>query len=134
MAELGAYLEQAGQRAVVLGEHDCMLFPGGWLLELTGRDPAAEWRGSYSTPLEAAQIVASEGGMAGLMGKGAESIGAYRVPPNEAPLGAVGVVMAPTETGMAETGAIRSGVGWAVLSDTGVTVAPLQALAAWAVI
>lgn len=134
MAELGEFLERAAKKPVVCGSHDCMLFPTDWLLEITGLDAAAPWRGHYKTERGARLILSREGGMIALMGKGAERVGARALAPAHAPPGSVGVVLAPTSDGAQHMGAIRTPCGWAVLSDAGVTVHPLPALAAWAVI
>ncbi len=134
MAELGAYLERAAAKPMVWGEHDCMLFPAGWLLEVTGQDPAAAWRGHYATERGARLILGREGGMAALMGRGATLVGAKPVNPQRAPAGAVGIVLVPTAYGVQHAGAIRTSLGWAVLSDEGVTVHQMPALHAWAVI
>lgn len=51
-----------------LGRNDCMLFAADWVRLMTGKDPAAAWRGRYSTKGEAETIIANAGGMIELVG------------------------------------------------------------------
>jgi hypothetical protein len=44
-----------------------MLFAADWALALTGRDPAAAWRGTYCSKEEAIVIIHEAGGMMHLM-------------------------------------------------------------------
>jgi hypothetical protein len=46
---LVAYLDTAGRRAFVEGQHDCALFAAGAVAAMTGVDYAADYRGRYST-------------------------------------------------------------------------------------
>ncbi len=50
------------------GRLDCCLFVANVIRELTGKDPAAPWRGSYKSELEALMILAEYGGLAALAG------------------------------------------------------------------
>lgn len=44
------------------GEHDCALFTCGVIRLLTGTDPAAEFRGTYTTARGAAKVIRTAGG------------------------------------------------------------------------
>lgn len=48
------------------GENDCALFAADWVLEATGEDPAATWRG-YASESEAQALIDAAGGMRGLV-------------------------------------------------------------------
>jgi uncharacterized protein DUF6950 len=64
MAEgrLAEFLSAALARDFAWGRHDCMLFAADWALALTGRDPAAPWRGTYSDEAGARAIIQASGG------------------------------------------------------------------------
>lgn len=135
MAEnLGEFLERAGRRGLVYGLNDCMMMPANWLWSLTGIDPAAEWRGRYSDRDGAARIIARAGGLQSLMSAAALSAGAVPVPADQAPPGAVGLVVSITDDGPAPVGAVRTPTGWAVIAADGLAVSFFPVLAAWAVI
>jgi hypothetical protein len=51
------------------GVNDCMLWPADVVLALTGKDPAVEFRNSYSTATAAMRIVKKHGGMEQLISK-----------------------------------------------------------------
>jgi len=46
---LTAFLAAKARAPFVYGEHDCALFAAGAVEAMTGVDPAAEWRGRYTT-------------------------------------------------------------------------------------
>jgi hypothetical protein len=46
---LTAWLSTKARAPFAYGEHDCALFAAGAIEAMTGVDPAAEWRGRYST-------------------------------------------------------------------------------------
>lgn len=48
-ARLVAHLERSSRASYALGQHDCALFAAGAVEAVTGHDPAAAWRGRYST-------------------------------------------------------------------------------------
>lgn len=132
-SQLGSYLEKVAASSWDPGAVDCMMFPADWLLLLTGQDPAAEWRGLYQDEDGAARIAARAGGLQALMAAGASRVGAGAITPKDAPPGAVGIVLAPVGATLAQTGAIRTSTGWAVISDAGLSVAAFLALSAWMV-
>ena len=64
---LGRIVEDA-HRPFVWGEHDCCLFAANVVLELTGRDYAAELRGTYSSAKSAARVLKWLNGVRGIAG------------------------------------------------------------------
>lgn len=48
------------------GSNDCCLFACDVILELTGIDPAADLRGTYSSELSAVRLLSQLGGVAGI--------------------------------------------------------------------
>lgn len=64
---------------LVWGVSDCMISCADYGRLVTGRDPAAMWRGLYGSRDEALKIIADAGGVARLMGLGLSSIGARSV-------------------------------------------------------
>ncbi len=63
----------------VVGVSDCLMSPADYWLKATGRDPAAAWRGSYSTDEQMRQILADNGGAFRLMRDGLDGVDAERV-------------------------------------------------------
>lgn len=52
------------------GRHDCILAVCAHVAAVTGRDPAAPWRGSYSDEAGALAVMAPFGGVLGIMRHG----------------------------------------------------------------
>lgn len=111
-------------RAAARADHDlarvCMLWAADWVVAVTGRDPAADWRepASWRDRLHAFEVerVARET----MAARGfAETATPKR--------GDVGVVM--TRSGA--TAAICLGARWAALAPAGVAVASWPILVAW---
>lgn len=63
-AQLDAAIVEARERAFKWGEHDCALWAAAVVERMTGRDFAAELRGTYHTALGANRIIARRGGLA----------------------------------------------------------------------
>lgn len=113
--------------------HDCA---GGllarWIEAERGIDPAGPWRGRYRTALGCHRMVKRAGGLVALLDDAARRAGLDRV--DEPQLGDVGAVVTATPEGRQAVGAIRSRLGWAMLTARGLhisTTAPV--LAAWRV-
>ncbi len=64
---LSGLIESRRHRSFEWGVHDCMLWPSDVVEALTGKDPAAGLRGTYSTALSAMRIVTAHGGLAELI-------------------------------------------------------------------
>lgn len=130
-ADLALFLDRAAGWRVKYGTRDCLLLIADWWLEVTGDDPAAPWRGRYSTPAGAARIIRKHGGELGLLRHGLGLVGARSVPPPDAQAGDVGLVERMTTDGMAKVGAICTGNGWATLDEGGLGVGPAGVFAVW---
>ncbi len=64
---LAGFIEARRSRPFEWGANDCCLFAADWVALATGKDPAADLRGTYSTALSAQRIVADAGGLAQLV-------------------------------------------------------------------
>jgi hypothetical protein len=64
---LAAFIEARRSRPFVWGAHDCCLFAADWVAMATGKDPAADLRGTYATALGAKRITDDAGGLAKLV-------------------------------------------------------------------
>jgi hypothetical protein len=58
---LAQQIAEARGKTFEWGVHDCVLWCADWIGKVTGIDPAAEWRGTYSTEEEAQAILGSLG-------------------------------------------------------------------------
>lgn len=104
---LSQFLNRAAERPFAWGRHDCLLWLADWVLERTGKDPAADLRGTYATLLGAARIVQAAGGMTRLVESRLEPLGAVRASVGQR--GAIAVVSVAGDGGSAfdnEAGAI----------------------------
>lgn len=100
MAEaLADYLRLIAARPFKPGSLDCCIFMADWIFRVTGKDPIADRRGSYSTEREYRQLLRAEGGFVAACGARALAAGLHET---EAPkAGDVLLVDAPV--------AVRSG-------------------------
>lgn len=130
---LAAYLSIAARKPInYAAGWDCAAgFVAGWVEQERGVDGATPWRGRYRTALGCQRILKREGGLVGVVGRGAAIVGL--APVTDPVAGDIGVVRAQTAAGEGEVSAIKTRVGWALLSPTGLIVAPASVLAAWRV-
>lgn len=106
------------------GSNDCCLFACDAALALTGSDPAAKERGTYTTERGAARLLAKLGGVRGI---GAARFG-EEIAPALAQVGDIGVVMA----GGRESLAVCGGQHWTAPGEQGLEVLPIDAaVVAW---
>lgn len=56
------HLEQIRNEPFVWGKNDCLTFCANYYLAKHGKDYAEQWRGTYTTELEAYRILRKEGG------------------------------------------------------------------------
>lgn len=113
MAErLTKYIRAAMRKEFEWGVHDCILFCADWVLASKGQDPARRWRGTYHSEDEAKAIIDEFGGLVRLCDAGYRGI-LNRCPPEDALIG----VIVSSE---GDTGAVRSGVSWVVLTESGI--------------
>ena len=117
---------------------DCTLFVADWVVEATGKDPAADLRGTYHTAEEAEAILQAHGGAHGLVEARLRPLGFMRVlKPSD---GAIGIVRAATgfDAGglvVKDIPAIKFGPLWAVMSARGPQVKQLDWTgAAWNIV
>jgi hypothetical protein len=132
---LAGYLSAAVRQRFAWGRHDCMLFAAGWAQCLTGQDPAAAWRGRYTSKDGAALMVAEAGSTGALMRSALARCGWVSV--LEPVAGDIGLVLATAPT-MLPTAAIcvdgasdDSAAAWAMATARGVVIAPAEALQVW---
>jgi hypothetical protein len=124
--------------AFAWGRHDCFLWAADAVHALTGRDPAADLRGTYSTARGALRRLRALGGMQALA---AQRFGP-QVPVAQAQAGAV--VLLPPAVCVDNTGRwgalgvvvhVKDSIGWGLVvaqGDAGyVMVNRSKALAAW---
>lgn len=60
---LSAFLREASGRRWEWGVTDCLMVPSDWIALVRGADPAAPWRGSYSTEQGCTRLLLRRGGM-----------------------------------------------------------------------
>lgn len=117
-----------------MGGDDCFTFPASWCLERIGLDPAAEFRGSYSSRKEAHALISSYGGEVGFADRQMSALGALRIQhPQDGDVGIVRMLAGESSSDMhiALVGAIRFGPLWASISPAGVRATKADFVAAW---
>jgi len=62
---LDRYLRESAEKPFAWGEHDCCLFVCNAIREMTGKDPAAEFRGRYKTRAGAYALLRRQTGPSG---------------------------------------------------------------------
>jgi len=120
-------------------ECNCFTFCADWVLEVTGRDPAAQWRGRFSSKADAVRLLRLAGGTRALAERAMASAGAPLTDNPQA--GDVVLVLAPIGTGAGNkiirrpTGAICVDAEKVALmtGDLGLLIAPLPIVKAWSV-
>lgn len=130
---LARFLEAAAGRRYAWGRHDSMLLVADWMLEVTGRDPAAPWRGRYTTELGARRLIRAAGGKEAMLDTAfADLACAVRVDANAVRPGDVGLAPVVTPALRFEpVAAVFSGLGWVWQAAHGTLTAPAAAVAAW---
>ena len=131
MTDLAKYMRQAEARRFQFGAWDCCLWVAGWIQAKRGIDVAAAWRGRYATEKAAAALIFRAGGLTQLLDDIALAHGLERT--EDPQIGDVGVVWVETARGREHAAAIRTGIGWAVLSVGGLSVIQTDPLSAWKV-
>lgn len=129
---LGDHLKLAAETPWEWGVSDCSTFPADWILDQTGRDPMAEWRGLYGCEFEVYRLIAEAGGLVNLFSRGIDPIWPRAKEVSE---GAVGVVSLNGEDGVRiDLGAIHTGKRWAIRSPRGLAMItePLAVRRIWA--
>jgi hypothetical protein len=107
------------------GTHDCCLWAADCVLAVSGVDPAADLRGTYSSAIEAVRLVDQLGGMEAIAARGGAPI-----PPLCAGVGDVGLVTLDDR----ELLAVCAGDVWLAPGANGLAARPLaEARLAWGV-
>ena len=111
---LSEYLHGLTGQKRIAGKHDCCTFPANWAIACGRPDPMKQWRGAYATDVEAEEIVADAGGLAGLFEMGMTAAG---IPPvdGDPQEGDIAVITLLGE----EAGAIFTGKRWAFVPERG---------------
>lgn len=128
MAELDAFLREAESRCFRDGTWDCCLFPAAWVERVTGFDPAAPYRGRYSTRLGWLRILKREGGLEAVLTHGAARAGLNET--TEPERGDVGVVRLPSGVLMA---GVLLGDRWASVGSRGLSAVRAEPIKVWSV-
>lgn len=137
MAEvLGDFLWQAARRRFDWATCNCFTIVADWVLAVSGRDPAAQWRG-VASKAQARRVVRQAGGDVALVRGAMRAFGAVEIARPQS--GDVALVRAPV--GRRTDGQLRHrAVGaicvddknFAVLTvDLGLLIAPLPLIRAW---
>ncbi|MER8754071.1 hypothetical protein NKH69_00105 [Mesorhizobium sp. M0976] len=118
-----------------MGGEDCTTFCASWVFEVTGKDPAADLRGTYSTVEGAHAVLLAAGGIESLVGSKLMPLGFRRVTePLDGDIGIIRVMTGFETDGLAvnDIPGIRFGPLWAVMSARGPMVKKLNGTgAAW---
>ena len=75
---LAAFLRRAAGQPFIWGERDCALWVAEWVVEQTGWDAGAVWRGSFSDPTGSMRLLNREGGLLALVERIANANGFVR--------------------------------------------------------
>jgi hypothetical protein len=132
MAALLDQLKQHCEHGVLTpfeyGVCDCTLWAADWVQIVTGRDVAADWRGTYRTALGYRRKVKRAGGLEAVVTAALSDLAGYRAEaPHGAPCGAIGLV----ETRLGPACAIRlQSERWAAKTAAGLWFVP-NAITAW---
>lgn len=114
--ELSAFIAYSAERRFEPGRWDCGLWLADWVALRTQRDPAPHLRGIDRTAWRrAAQRLPV------VVGRLARAAGGRSVATPEARAGDIGVLRIDDRF----VGGIRTGIGWAVLTESGVACAKL---------
>lgn len=131
---LAEYLAAAARRPIDYATGwDCAAgFVARWVEQERGVDPAEPWRGLYATAEACQALLTAQGGLVDIMRRGFLSCGLQ--PTQDPSIGDVGAVKVVTARGVEAVGAIRTTIGWAMLTSTGIRASRrTYCLAAWSV-
>ncbi|MER8959296.1 hypothetical protein [Mesorhizobium sp. M0701] len=112
-----------------MGGEDCTTFCAAWVAAVTGKDPAAELRGTYVDADGAGAVLRAAGGVERLVGSRLAALGLHRVQrPQDGDIGIVSAMTGFDAAGMVvkHIPAIRFGPLWAVMSARGPMVKKLD--------
>ena len=134
---LTRFLNAAAERPFVWGEFDCLLWLADWIETRRGIDLGVNFRGCYSTMLQAARIVRDADGMVSLVDMLTRGSGVRRA--SVGARGDIAIVSVAGDGGAHfgnEAGAILLGGSAALISQQGLVVPRMDyapVVAAWKV-
>lgn len=122
-ARLTVYVSDCATKPYSLGSHDCALFAAGAVAAVTGTDPAAAWRGRYSTKAGGLRVLAKAGHADHI-----EATAALleEIPPAFAAAGDIAVIM-DEDAGSMALGVVQGELVY-VLRETGLGLLPRAAM------
>lgn len=120
---IDAALERWCAEPFVWGQSDCILALSDIIHEARGYDPAAEWRGRYTSALGAARVTRRFGGFAGAIESAAIGCVWRRIEPARAVIGDVGIA---ANAGGLRCGVIRHHRMWVGRGMAGYTAIPTR--------
>lgn len=125
---ISRYLRRWASTEFVWGQTDCTMVLADYILEATGKDPAAPYRGTYSDRAGALEHGGLSEGLLAVFNAGAERAGLrFTASPERGDVGALAV-------GDTQFGGLFLGARWAVKSPDGLLfLAHPTVLAAWSV-
>lgn len=118
---LAALFAARAEQPFTWGRFDCCLFAADAVLAVTGHDPAADLRGTYSTEEQAARVLQRAGGVVGVAIRRAGPV----VPPQLAQPGDIGLSMLDASS---PTLAVWGGSAWHAPASVGLVPVPPHAL------
>jgi hypothetical protein len=125
-SRFAALVAAARARPFAWGSHDCCLWAADAVQAVTGRDPAAQWRGTYSSEIGAFRVVLALGGLPAIA-----ALGGVEIPPGLAIQGDVGLVRWPD--GIHSLGVCAGAGRWLVVGDEGLVTLQDCETQAWGV-
>ncbi|MER8532125.1 hypothetical protein NKH61_05135 [Mesorhizobium sp. M1005] len=105
-----------------MGGEDCTTYCAAWVFEATGKDPAADLRGTYSTYEDAEAVLQAAGGVESLVAAKLGALGFQRVQqPQDGDIGIVRTLTGFDADGLVvrDIPGIKFGPLWAVMSARG---------------
>ena len=115
---------------------DCCSYVCGWIMDATGRDVFAPYRGKYGTARAARRLVHGKGGLAQILGAEIERHGFNRAETPEH--GDIGIVAVPEGRGedavFGASAVIRYGPWWVGRNLSGFCVLEAPASAIWRIL
>ena len=133
MDRLSAYLAASARRPINYATGwDCAAgFVAGWVEQERGVDAAKPWRGLYASAEECFALLRASGGLLAVVERASIAAGLGET---ASPMpGDIGVVSVVTPDGSNQAAAIRTKIGWALLTPRGLGVFSAPALKAWEV-
>lgn len=112
-----------------MGGDDCTTFCAAWVFEATGKDPAADLRGTYFAADDAEAVLQAAGGLESLVGAKLGALGFQRVQqPQDGDIGIICAMAGFNADGASvkDIPGIKFGPLWAVMSARGPMVKKLD--------